>query len=96
MTVNSAALHVNNSLWLSCFSFQPQRYGICCNATMTSGAEAAVGAKQVPICGLGPRSVDKAVLDETNRIVGGTTAQPGSWPFQVTRIRLSGKNKFRS
>ena len=66
----------------------PQVYGICCEGvadTAVTKDSAVIDTKQKGTCGKGPKSVPPTTVDSKNRIVGGTEARRGDWPFQVLK-----------
>jgi len=75
----------------SCHYEEPsgrQVYGICCQGRgiPDTANSQVIETKQTAQCGKGPRSVPPTLLDDKNRIVGGTEARRGDWPFQVALL----------
>jgi len=65
-----------------------QVYGICCEGVadqVVTKDSAVIDTKQKGTCGKGPKSVPPTTVDSKNRIVGGTEARRGDWPFQVMK-----------
>jgi len=66
-----------------------QVYGICCEGVadqVVTKDSAVIDTKQKGTCGKGPKSVPPTTVDSKNRIVGGTEARRGDWPFQVALL----------